>query len=85
MVIADCGITQDLVQQPAHQAEWPARDTRNCQRIIIISENPKNKKSSAVMPYWMPMTLWSVEKMYFCQKPEFLDDVPHGPRRAGAA
>ena len=20
------------------------------------------------MPYWIPITLWSCEKMYFCQK-----------------
>ena len=41
----------------------------SCQRIIIIREKPKNRKMRPVMPYWMPMTLWSVEKMYFRQKP----------------
>ncbi len=40
-----------------------------CQRISIIRKNPNNMKHSAVKPYWMPMILWSVEKMYFAQKP----------------
>jgi hypothetical protein len=29
----------------------------SCQRITIISENPVNKNRSAVMPYWIPITL----------------------------
>ena len=37
--------------------------------MIIIRQKPKNRNTAPVMPYWMPMTLWSVEKMYFCQKP----------------
>ena len=40
-----------------------------CQRMAAMSRNPKNMNSSAVMPYWMPMTLWSVEKMYLRMKP----------------
>ena len=28
--------------------------------------------NSAVTPYCRPMTLWSVEKMYFRQKPKLL-------------
>ena len=35
-----------------------------CQRISSIRKNPNSMKHSAVKPYWMPMTLWSVEKMY---------------------
>ena len=46
---------------------WPG--CAICQRIIIIRQNPNNRKHSAVKPYWMPMTLWSVEKMYLLQKP----------------
>ena len=34
----------------------------SCQRIIIIRKKPNSRKHSAVTPYWMPMTLWSVEK-----------------------
>ncbi len=41
-----------------------------CQRIRSIRQKPMNMKSSAVMPYCMPMTLWSVEKMYFRQNPK---------------
>ena len=40
-----------------------------CQRMTSIRQNPKNRKHRAVMPYWMPMTLWSVEKTYVLQKP----------------
>ena len=39
-----------------------------CQRIISIRKNPNSRKHSAVRPYWMPMILWSVEKMYLRQK-----------------
>ena len=39
----------------------------NCHRINIIRQKPKNKNTSDVRPYWIPMTLWSVEKMYFRQ------------------
>jgi hypothetical protein len=38
------------------------------QRITIMRKNPKARKTSEVNPYWRPMTLWSVEKMYFFQK-----------------
>lgn len=31
--------------------------------------NPKNRNSSEVSPYWMPMILWSVEKTYFDRNP----------------
>ena len=34
-----------------------------------MSEKPKNKKTRPQMPYWMPITLWSVEKMYFRHHP----------------
>src|SRR5687768_3090710 len=37
--------------------------------MSIISVKPKSRNSSPVMAYWMPMTLWSVEKTYFHQKP----------------
>src|SRR6185295_7935914 len=40
----------------------------SCQRITIIRQKPKNRNISAVKPYWQPMTLWSVEKMYLRQK-----------------
>jgi len=40
-----------------------------CQRIISIKQKPRNKKASEVMPYWIPMTLWSLEKMYVRQNP----------------
>ena len=39
-----------------------------CQRISSIRKNPNSMKHSAVKPYWMPMTLWSVEKIYLLQK-----------------
>jgi hypothetical protein len=39
----------------------------SCQRISIIRQKPKSRKTSAVTVYWMPMTLWSTEKMYFFQ------------------
>ena len=29
----------------------------SCQRISIINEKPKNRNSSAVIPYWMPIVL----------------------------
>lgn len=41
----------------------------NCQRMAIIRQNPKKRKAREVMPYWIPMILWSVEKMYFRQNP----------------
>ena len=41
----------------------------SCQRISIISQKPKNRNSSPVTAYWMPITLWSVEKTYLRQKP----------------
>ena len=40
----------------------------SCQRMISIRLNPKSMKKSAVKPYWMPITLWSWEKMYLFQK-----------------
>ena len=46
---------------------WPGYAI--CQRIIIIKQKPKNKNLRAVRTYWIPMTLWSVEKMYFRQNP----------------
>ena len=33
-----------------------------CQRISSISENPVSRKTSAVIAYWIPITLWSCEK-----------------------
>ena len=37
--------------------------------MSIISEKPKRRNRRPVMAYWMPMTLWSVEKTYLRQKP----------------
>src|ERR1035441_10693939 len=37
--------------------------------MTIIRQKPKNRKNKAVMPYWMPMTLWSVEKTSEFQNP----------------
>ena len=39
----------------------------SCQRISSMRLKPKSRNSRAVKPYWMPMTLWSCEKMYFRQ------------------
>jgi len=36
--------------------------------MIIINVKPKSRNRSAVMAYWMPITLWSWEKTYLCQK-----------------
>jgi hypothetical protein len=41
--------------------QLPAHDRHQAQ--------PEKRNMSPVMPYWTPMTLWSVEKIYFCQKP----------------
>jgi hypothetical protein len=30
-----------------------------------MSEKPMSRKTKEVTMYWMPMTLWSTEKMYF--------------------
>ena len=38
-------------------------------RIIIIKQKPKNRKTSALIPYWIPIVLWSVAKTYLRQKP----------------
>ena len=34
---------------------WPGQPS--CSRIMIISEKPKSRKQSAVIPYWMPIHL----------------------------
>jgi hypothetical protein len=39
---------------------------------------PKKRNDQAAMPYWMPITLWSVEKMYFRQKMGFRRSVRMG-------
>ena len=63
---ADSGPKSDCSKFPTIGIVWSgyAMD----QRIIIIRANPKSMKSRDITPYWMPMTLWSVEKIYFCQK-----------------
>ena len=66
-----------------HLAEhaWPATarppasagpDAPSASASAASARNPNSRKHSAVRPYWMPMTLWSVEKIYFRQKPGFL-------------
>ena len=41
----------------------------SCQRISIASSPPMTKKISPMNRNWMPMILWSTEKMYFFMKP----------------
>ncbi len=40
----------------------------SCQRTASASAPPTISMSSVVKRNWMPMTLWSVEKMYFRTK-----------------
>ena len=40
----------------------------SCQRICIASSPPTSRNNRLTNRNWMPMILWSVEKMYFCQK-----------------
>src|SRR4029453_414118 len=37
--------------------------------MSIIRQKPKRRNRRPVIAYWMPMTLWSVEKTYLRQKP----------------
>ena len=41
----------------------------NWKRITSISKNPNIRNRSDDTPYWMPITLWSVLKMYLPKKP----------------
>ena len=40
----------------------------SCQRISRMKQKPSRRNTIAVMPYWMPITLWSTEKMYLRMK-----------------
>jgi len=40
----------------------------SCQRICIASNPPKSRKNKLTNRNWIPMILWSVEKMYFRMK-----------------
>src|ERR1700736_106376 len=46
---------------------WPGY--ANCQRMIIIKLKPKKRKTRPQRPYWIPIILWSVEKMYVRHQP----------------
>src|SRR6266568_4240876 len=35
----------------------------------IIRQNPKKRNTRPQRPYWIPITLWSVEKIYFRHHP----------------
>jgi hypothetical protein len=43
----------------------------NATYINYISEKPKRRNRRLVTAYWIPMSLWSVEKTYSRQKPCF--------------
>src|SRR5258705_10506600 len=51
---------------PRSGSGWPGY--ASCQRISIIRLKPKKRNARAVTPYWMPIILWSTEKMYLRQK-----------------
>jgi len=70
-------------EQPQHGYRFVG--IRDDQRISIISPNPPSKKTSAVSPYWTPITLWSVENTYWRQKAPHHRDGPRArpARRAG--
>jgi hypothetical protein len=40
----------------------------SCQRISIASSPPTSRKKRLKKRNWIPMTLWSEEKMYFRMK-----------------
>jgi len=40
----------------------------SCHRICIASNPPTNRKKRLTNKNWIPMILWSVEKMYFWTK-----------------
>ena len=62
---------QGILESPSHFTKKPIGSGlpgyASCQRMSIISEKPKKRNTREVRPYWMPITLWSVEKMYFRQ------------------
>ena len=47
----------------------PAYKIMDVQPGSSIRQKPKSRNSRPVTAYWMPITLWSVEKTYLRQKP----------------
>src|SRR5438132_541928 len=55
-----------LAMQMRWQLGFPGKPS--CQRICIASTPPSSRKNRLTNRNWMPMILWSVEKMYFRMK-----------------
>jgi hypothetical protein len=48
---------------------WSSSGQASCQRMSMASSPPTTKNMSPRKRNWMPMILWSMEKMYFLRKP----------------
>ncbi len=53
-------LVADVAWALAQVSAWPGK--ASCQRMRSMRQKPKKRRTSPPNMYWMPMTLWSVEK-----------------------